>query len=145
MQARLPVMISLMSQSFRSALINIVASALLTLSMAACGEGGSRVDDSLDDDAGTGDAACVDEDGDGRGELCDDGPDCDDSDDTIFEDCNICTAVAKGCACEDGTAPVACELTKEEMANDPLLCKTGQRYCRQGQWTGCKGIATFAQ
>jgi len=50
-------------------------------------------------------ANCVDADGDGYGNACDQGPDCDDADDTIWEGCNACIDNdndGHGVNCSDG-------------------------------------------
>lgn len=85
---------------------------------------------------------CVDADGDGFGRFCADGPDCNDRDDTVFEDCP-CTTQREGCACEPTEAPVECQLTSEQLQYDTTLCKTGLHYCRDGAWTECIGVAAL--
>jgi hypothetical protein len=98
---------------------------------------------SLGDGDGDDGPACVDTDGDGYGVDCDSGPDCDDNDDTIFEGCGSCTEVREGCACEAAEA-VDCKIPTSEVRDGVLFCKTGKRYCRDGLWTACIGIAGFA-
>jgi hypothetical protein len=85
-------------------------------------------------------AACEDQDGDGFGEGCKAGPDCDDNDDTHFEQCGACLDTAEGCECEPGTEPVEC-IIKQDL--DTELCLTGVRSCRDGLWTACEGTAQF--
>lgn len=84
---------------------------------------------------------CIDKDGDGFGEGCAEGPDCDDEDDTTFETCGVCLDTREGCACEPGTKPVECII--EEPGVPAHLCKTGLRSCRDGVWTACEGFALF--
>jgi hypothetical protein len=111
--------------------------------MVACG-GGSDPSPSKDTQlSGSEDKveeACEDQDGDGFGEGCKAGPDCDDSDDTTFEECGACFDMEAGCECEPGTAPIQCTI---EENLDTNLCLTGVRSCRDGQWTECEGIAQF--
>ncbi len=89
--------------------------------------------------------ACVDADGDGFGPHCEDGPDCDDADDTIFEGCDTCAEPEEGCGCAPDTLPVECTLSSMQVGDDNMLCKTGKRYCRDRHWTECVGVGTFTQ
>ncbi len=86
---------------------------------------------------------CVDADGDGYGASCQNGSDCDDRDDTVFEDCPACFAEREGCGCEEDALPVECKLSSAQIAAGATLCKTGVRYCRDGLWTACVGVASF--
>jgi hypothetical protein len=108
----------------------------------ACGDGSSSSDQgqALTQGESAAESACIDRDGDGFGEGCSEGADCDDNDDTVFEQCGACLDTAEGCLCEPGTAPVTCTLAAEP---DSKLCKTGLRSCRDGVWTACEGIAQF--
>lgn len=87
---------------------------------------------------------CIDEDGDGYGFQCEPGDDCDDTDSSVFEHCNACARPSEGCACPENAEPVECSLPKELSAEGTLLCKSGTRYCRDGVWSGCEGVRTFA-
>ena len=87
---------------------------------------------------------CVDSDGDGFGFQCSAGDDCDDMDGTIHEGCVACTRASEGCACEADAVPVDCTLPKELTPSGTLLCKSGTRYCRDGMWSACEGIKSFA-
>jgi hypothetical protein len=88
---------------------------------------------------------CIDVDGDGYGFQCLPGADCDDSDGQIHEGCGRCNAdkPGEGCACAEGSAPVQCTLPYELTRAGSLLCKEGNRYCRDGKWTGCEGVGSF--
>jgi hypothetical protein len=92
-----------------------------------------------DGDVGT----CQDVDGDGFGVHCAEGPDCDDGDDTVFEECGHCTVAAEGCECDANSPAIECKLSPEQIVKDSLLCETGMRYCREGVWTACISVATF--
>lgn len=121
---------------------------MIALSM-ACGDGDAQPPNdprrSESEADGSDSKKCIDADGDGFGRRCDEGPDCDDDDDTVFEGCATCFAEKEGCGCELDALPVECELSAEEAAKSSPLCKTGTRYCRDGRWTGCVGIASFAR
>lgn len=93
--------------------------------------------------ADTWEDVCVDADGDGRGFQCEAGEDCDESDPNVFEGCKACSKPSEGCECEDGAAPVDCDLPKELTASGGLLCRTGTRYCRDSVWSECEGIKSF--
>lgn len=88
---------------------------------------------------------CVDKDGDGYGLGCPAGLDCDDNDDTVFEDCKNCSKPNTGCKCEADSAPLDCVVPPEEVPEGALFCKGGKRYCRDGVWTKCIGIAVYAK
>lgn len=72
---------------------------------ALCPLGTDRCDDDPTNWSVGGCANCVDADGDGYGTTCDQGPDCDDADDTIWEGCNACIDNdndGHGVNCSDG-------------------------------------------
>ena len=92
---------------------------------------------------GGGAGECKDLDGDGFGAHCSDGPDCDDGDDTVFENCGSCTDAAEGCECDPRSPAIECTLSPEQITKDSLLCDTGMRYCREGLWTACISVASF--
>jgi hypothetical protein len=84
---------------------------------------------------------CKDQDGDGRGEGCDGGSDCDDSDPELGASCEADLATceadpfAKGCPCYSG-------LTQRCYSGSPSTadvgeCRGGQHFCPQGLWTSC--------
>lgn len=123
-------------------------SSLMLAFMMACGgadaapHGSGPADEEPRDSDAEGDAdRCIDADGDGFGRRCEDGSDCDDHDDTVFEDCAVCFAVEAGCGCEANAPPVECDLSAKQLSEDRTLCKTGMRYCRDSRWTACIGVA----
>jgi hypothetical protein len=118
-----------------------VASALVVACGGSASDSSSNEGQTLSLDADKAGSECVDEDGDGFGEGCSEGADCDDSDDTMFEQCDVCLDSAEGCACDPGVKPVSCDLEAVDPATK--LCKTGLRHCRDGLWTGCEGVAQF--
>ena len=84
---------------------------------------------------------CSDRDGDGYGQGCDAGSDCDDDDPTENVECAAdCSQPAEGCPCEPGTHPVDCI---PDLEHDEVFCNEGTRYCRDGQWTTCMPIFQF--
>ena len=120
------------------------------------GSGGGGGDDDAgnggggDNDAGNGgggaedtwtppeDPKCVDDDGDGYGENCVAGPDCDDYNPNFNELCPDCASNSvKGCPC-GGQQTTPC------FSGDPALvgvgiCKAGVRTCEKGFWGACTG------
>jgi streptogramin lyase len=84
---------------------------------------------------------CEDQDGDGRGEGCERGSDCDDSDPELGASCEADAATcaadpfAKGCACYAGVT--------QQCYSGPAAtaglgeCRWGQHFCPQGLWTSC--------
>jgi hypothetical protein len=90
---------------------------------------------------------CIDEDGDGFGSNCASGPDCDDDDPSITDECVRCDRDPTGCACEPGTPSVSCiprdmRVTMNGVTGT-LKCSEGARYCREGAWSGCEFLAQY--
>lgn len=81
--------------------------------------------------------ACVDEDGDGYGQDCDFGVDCDDYNPNFGDICPDCSKVGTvGCSCSG--KPLSC------YSHDPSTlgkgtCKKGLQACTNGFWEECKG------
>lgn len=116
---------------------------LLVLS-SSCGDSDRAPSGAQANTSDGGQPMCIDQDDDGFGRHCEAGPDCDDNDDTRFEDCR-CARMAEGCECDTDAPPVACNLTAQQLSENNLLCKTGLRYCRDGAWTECIGVAALAR
>jgi hypothetical protein len=96
-----------------------------------------------DDDGGT-DNACIDNDGDGYGENCALGTDCNDNDPTVTDQCRRCGAgVVKDCPCKPGTKTVSCTPPVVNVAGGVLVCHEGNRYCRDGYWGDCETIGGY--
>src|SRR3990172_1160102 len=90
-------------------------------------------------------ATCHDTDGDGFGQSCVDGPDCDETDAEVHEGCSWCSSSRPeaGCPCE-GQSVVDC------YSNDPIVnengeevCQAGERHCIDGAWSTCEYAETF--
>ncbi|HKU43235.1 MAG TPA: hypothetical protein VJR89_33975, partial [Polyangiales bacterium] len=86
---------------------------------------------------------CTDEDGDGYGDGCEQGGDCNDNDPAIHQGCLSCVRPAEGCACENSTPPVSCYLDPSTDSEGTVMCREGTRYCRNGAWSGCESIFTY--
>lgn len=88
-------------------------------------------------------AACVDEDGDGRGAHCESGPDCDDSDRARGADCSApkpdceATPYAKGCPCLAGSYHECYHADPSTIGRG--LCRSGSQSCFTGSWGSCEG------
>jgi hypothetical protein len=117
---------------------------LLLLSSAACGGGNSKpsVPTGNYDDGGV-DGECIDDDGDGFGRNCSAGRDCDDTDPQVTDECRRCTGVAKDCPCKPGTKTMSCTPPVMHVAGGTLVCKEGNRYCRDGYWSDCETIGQY--
>ena len=87
---------------------------------------------------------CHDSDGDGHGEGCQAGPDCDDHDPSRVRVCDAeppdCEAQpeAQGCPCV-GSGSRACYLGPEGTRGVGS-CRGGRHFCNQGHWTACDGL-----
>lgn len=121
------------SKLWASAALGLILLALL----AGCSEDPSPA--SLDQSWS---GVCIDLDGDGFGFQCGAGYDCDDHDGTLHRDCG-CKRPDQGCACDDGAAPVACQLPHSLDVTGALICSAGTRYCRDATWSACEGVASY--
>jgi hypothetical protein len=103
---------------------------------AAPGDGGDA------DDVGGARApsTCADRDGDGFGEGCAAGVDCDDADPSATDGCYRCALPATDCACPEGAAPVACDVTNDRATNESGTCHLGARRCVGGRWSRCEAL-----
>jgi hypothetical protein len=81
-------------------------------------------------------ATCVDHDGDGYGEHCAAGVDCDDQDATTRDECFRCATASEGCACALNERPRACDVDTGGPVTD-ATCWIGQRSCAEGFWGRC--------
>ena len=110
------------------------------------------VEDSEQEDTLTGDSVleelvevedtvtvCIDEDGDGYGQDCELGEDCDDMNPNFNVSCPDCSQPGTpGCACKTGAKSVSC------YSGDPSwvgkgLCAKGAHQCMIGYWSECIG------
>ncbi len=109
--------------------------------LGACGTQGdeAEVTDTQGAANGTGDAGAELTDTDAG--VCN-GPECDEPDLDSDVGSGACQAGKEGCPCSEGTAPVDCQISKAAAPHSEL-CKDGKSYCRDGQWTGCRGIAVI--
>lgn len=55
----------------------------------------------------------------------------------------ICVRPAEHCACEEGSGPIECYDDLIEVLGDALVCRAGERYCRDGAWTACEAIREY--
>ncbi|MFT3927544.1 MAG: hypothetical protein QM778_33740 [Myxococcales bacterium] len=85
---------------------------------------------------------CIDQDGDGFGVECANGPDCNDHDANLAAECS-CTLPATGCACEPNAKPIDCVVSREHTGSGSLVCRTGLMYCQDQVWTECVGTRSF--
>ncbi len=101
--------------------------------------GDASTDDALDASAGSAPrATCADDDGDGYGVGCSRGADCDDRDRAVTDGCYRCALPATDCPCDDGAAPMACDLASDASRSDVGACHPGQRTCAGGRWGRCE-------
>ena len=85
------------------------------------------------------DAGCTDNDGDGYGNGCPLGPDCNDKNPNFQQSCRLCDVLlVEGCACAIPGKEVDCyEGTEENLSFG--LCAPGTRTCSAGFWGPCLG------
>jgi hypothetical protein len=112
------------------------------LMVVACGGGGGRPSAPAQNEP---QEECVDADGDGRGEHCEDGPDCDDTDPSAGKECMRCAQPNTGCACVPGSLPEGCFLDKTQADDGTVMCHEGTRYCREGTWSSCEDVHSYPQ
>lgn len=92
-------------------------------------DGGIGVQNETETDSS---GVCTDRDHDGRGPGCSAGPDCDDTDPGVTDQCTRCIRPAEGCACQGREQPLPCGVRVEGV------CQGGIRSCEQGRWTDCR-------
>jgi len=80
---------------------------------------------------------CVDNDGDGYGENCRLGPDCDDDDPNLNFSCDCDVVPHEGCPCKEGEELDCFEADERFLGVG--LCKEGKRTCQDGEYTACIG------
>jgi len=102
-----------------------------------------------DDDGGDDGAPSLTTDaGDGFGRYCDEGPDCDDDDSEMTDECVRCAEPNKGCPCEPGTKYMTCDPEDKRIVMDgmsgTLVCSDGARYCRRGLWSDCEILMEYS-
>lgn len=119
--------------------------AALVVVLAGCSsEHGEVVDDWPDDDHSITDAGpdvtpqvCIDEDGDGYGVNCPKGPDCDDTDPNITDECYRCaTEGTLGCPCDEEGEVAECGQVQSRIG-DQITCGYGWSTCSEGAWGPC--------
>jgi hypothetical protein len=123
-----------------------VACLVVLMVVAACGGSGKpgpSVSTGPTDDGGA-DLVCVDNDGDGYGLNCTLGTDCDDEDPTVTDECRRCAgATSTGCPCTPGTKTLSCMPPVKHVTGGTLVCREGNRYCRDGLWSACETIGEY--
>ena len=82
---------------------------------------------------------CTDVDNDGFGTGCVKGPDCDDNNPAVGNECYVCNGSAQaGCGCSTEGARAACGEVKSKVG-DQVSCLFGQAECHNGVWGPCTG------
>ena len=112
------------------------------LGVFACGDDAAPPKKVSHSDAGN-EFACVDDDGDGFGEYCDKGVDCDDTDPNVTDECRRCKTPKLNCPCKAGTMPMKCDPPDMHVAGGTLVCSEGTRYCRDGFYSDCEIIGQY--
>jgi hypothetical protein len=118
----------------------------LSLTIAACSGGRHGLGPSapIGNDDGGDDGSCVDEDGDGYGLYCSLGTDCDDNDPDVTDECRRCAGGSStGCPCKAGTKTVSCTPPVMHVTGGTLVCREGNRYCRDSYWSACETIGQY--
>jgi hypothetical protein len=86
---------------------------------------------------------CVDDDGDGFGQYCTKGSDCDDKDPNVTDECRRCKQAKLNCPCKPGTMPTKCDPPDMHVEGGTLVCSEGTRYCRDGLYSDCEIIGQY--
>ena len=111
--------------TFRVLLITCFGSALL-----ACGDSSMPPEQIVVDPKDPVERTCEDADGDGYGENCAMGKDCDDDDPENTDFCRRCKdPESAGCPCDKGTRAIFCKPPDMEVEGGTLVCDEGTRYC----------------
>lgn len=112
----------------RSWLVGILAG-YLAFSLLGCDCSGGPADNNYED--------CVDKDGDGYGQGCMLGPDCNDSDPALNFSCDCAVVPHQGCACSAIQAEDCFEADLKFKSVG--LCVGGKRQCVGGKYSACLG------
>jgi hypothetical protein len=111
---------------------SLLASVLFALATIGCNNA-PPTQYALSQGAVTANADCVDADGDGFGDGCEAGPDCDDHDATVAESCAGKRDDEK---CAEGEEKV-CDVMLASH-NGVTSCFWGTRLCKDGAWSACE-------
>lgn len=79
---------------------------------------------------------CVDEDGDGYGDGCAAGTDCDDADPSVTYECYACNKPRPGCPCSTEGQRADCGQV-ESQVGEQVTCGYGETICQGGVWGSC--------
>jgi hypothetical protein len=80
--------------------------------------------------------ACFDGDGDGFGQNCARGPDCDDTRATVTNECFACLHDIPGCKCAAEGVRKSCGKVSAQVGNQ-TTCASGAMVCKSGSWGEC--------
>jgi hypothetical protein len=120
----------------------LAVATMLALSFSGCGEEDVPIKRVPRPDAGD-ERECVDADGDGWGQYCELGVDCDDADPSITDECRRCRRRIEGCPCEPGSDWESCDPPDRRGDGGTFVCTEGTRYCRDGKWTECEVVGEY--
>lgn len=81
----------------------------------------------------------TDQDGDFYGEGCPSGPDCNDLDPNVHEDCCLYDPQGQGCACDPAVDTVVPCFDGDPLVSNNPPCVKGSRTCLDGAWGVCVG------
>ena len=125
------------SQCRRAGVLLVVAVifAGMLLSPMACG-GDKSLPGSPGGGSGGSAATCVDRDGDGFGDGCLSGKDCDDDDPKSTSGCYACSKPRPGCPCSNEGQRVACG-QMESKVGAQVTCGYGETVCEGGSYGEC--------
>lgn len=109
---------------------------------------GCQVNEQIDSGVDPPVTACIDHDKDGYGINCEEGRDCDDLDETVWEACepdpDRCALPRSGCPCEEEDQEIACRTSRPVVSEDGSeLCYAGSRVCQDGAWTACENMEPY--
>ena len=86
----------------------------------------------------------VDQDGDGFGQNCGRGPDCDDTRASITNECFACMHDAPGCKCATEGVRQSCGKVTAQVGMQ-TTCVSGQMACANGTWGACVPTASWSK
>jgi hypothetical protein len=79
---------------------------------------------------------CVDKDRDGYGVGCGLGPDCNDDDPKVTNQCRACLTNEPGCSCASEGQRIECGKVSSK-SGDQVRCILGGQICQKGVWSAC--------
>ncbi|MFO0678290.1 MAG: hypothetical protein U0169_17265 [Polyangiaceae bacterium] len=116
--------------------INLSTLAIVALLSTACGKNSTSDSTTI---PGGDQITCVDPDGDGYGNGCILGTDCEEGNPAVSNQCAKCSNHEEGCPCSNAGQRIECGIVKtHDKATNSVSCGYGGQVCESGKWSACQ-------